>query len=138
MVKIVTASAFVPSLSPQVCWALFGHSHIGRTPTKLLHLQLSACAGGCRLTPPQLAQEAFERLYASPEAAQHYHAKCNLDPDARVGPWEGGRREVVFAVPAPALLAKAVGETAAASAIAHRTKLGSCSALVGALARFTR
>jgi hypothetical protein len=60
--------------------------------------------------PSRWTQDAFERLYARPEAAQRYHAECNRDPHAKVGPWEDGRREVVFAVPAPALLAKTVGE----------------------------
>lgn len=55
-------------------------------------------------------QAAFDRLYAGPEAAQQYHAECNKDPEAKVGPWENGKREVVFGLKAPAALARTVGK----------------------------
>jgi hypothetical protein len=61
--------------------------------------------------PDLTPQEVFERVYAGPEAMQRYHAECNKDPNARVGDWEDGRREVVFVtkVNAPAALTRTLG-----------------------------
>lgn len=112
MVKIVTASALVPGLSPQVYWALLVRCYMEERSSSCCTSTARLQGIDCSLMPSRWPQDAFERLYASPEAAQRYHAECNRDPNAQVGPWENGQREVVFAVPAPTLLAKTVGETA--------------------------
>lgn len=59
-----------------------------------------------------ILQEVFDRVFAGPEAMRCYHAECNKDQNASVGPWDGGTREIVFAtkVNMPAVLTRTLGE----------------------------
>lgn len=84
----------------------------GALQRDLMTAPLSSCAPFGLYLFRHPAQEVFDRMYAGPEATQQYHAECNKDPNAQVGAWQDGRREVVFAtkVNAPAALTRTLGE----------------------------